>query len=100
MAAGQATWDAGLEVITMTMDTGGDEHPGDDQDDILMLTVKEAARRLGLGRTLVYQLISSGELESVTVGRLRRVPAECLAEYVAALRRARNSRAADGNSAA
>ncbi|MBV9094883.1 MAG: helix-turn-helix domain-containing protein [Streptosporangiaceae bacterium] len=84
----------------MTTDTGGDEHLGDGQDDILMLTVKEAARRLGLGRTLVYQLISSGELESVTVGRLRRVPAECLAEYVKALRKARSSRAADGNSAA
>lgn len=84
----------------MTTDTGGDEQPGDGQDDLLMLTVEEAARRLRLGRTLVYQLISSGELESVTVGRLRRVPAECLAEYVKALRRARNSRAADGNSAA
>jgi excisionase family DNA binding protein len=68
--------------------------------EVLMLTVEEAARRLGLGRTLVYQLISSGELESVTVGRLRRVPAECLAEYIAALRSTRSSTAADGNSAA
>jgi len=84
----------------MATDTAGVEHPGDGQSDVLMLTVEEAARRLGLGRTLVYQLISSGELESVTVGRLRRVPAECLAEYIAALRKARSSRAADGNSAA
>jgi hypothetical protein len=34
------------------------------------------------------------------VGRLRRVPAECLAEYVKALRKARSLRATDGNSAA
>jgi excisionase family DNA binding protein len=84
----------------MAMDTAGAEHPGGGQNDVLMLTVEEAARRLGLSRTLVYQLISSGELESVTVGRLRRVPAECLAEYVKALRKARSSRAADGSSAA
>ena len=84
----------------MATGTAGAEHPGHEQNDVLMLTVEEAARRLGLGRTLVYQLISSGELESVTVGRLRRVPAECLAEYVKALRKARSSSAADGNSAA
>jgi excisionase family DNA binding protein len=70
------------------------------QPDELLLTVEEAARRLRLGRTLIYRLISSGELESVTVGRLRRVPAECLAEYVATLRGARSSGAADGSSAA
>ena len=78
-----------------------DTVPPDSQPDgLLLLTVEEAAKRLRLGRTLVYQLISSGELESVTVGRLRRVPAECLAEYVKALRKARSSRATDGTSAA
>ena len=66
----------------------------------LLLTVEEAARRLRIGRTLIYQLISSGELESVKVGRLRRVPADCLPEYVATLRGTRSSEAADGNSAA
>jgi excisionase family DNA binding protein len=70
------------------------------QDDGLLLTVEEAAQRLRLGRTLVYGLISSGELESVKVGRLRRVPAECLPEYVATLRRTTNPEAANGSSAA
>jgi excisionase family DNA binding protein len=63
----------------------------------LLLTVEEAAERLRLGRTLVYRLISSGELESVKVGRLRRVPAECLPEYVAVLRGLRTIEHADGN---
>lgn len=76
------------------------EHSGDGQHEVVLLTVEEAARRLQLGRTLVYRLISSGELESVTVGRLRRVPAECLAEYVATLRGASSSGAAGGSSAA
>jgi excisionase family DNA binding protein len=52
----------------------------------LLLTVEQAAERLQLGRTTVYALISSGELESVTVGRLRRIPAEALPEYVSRLR--------------
>ncbi len=54
----------------------------------LLLRVEEAAQRLGIGRTLMYQLVTRGDVESVPVGRLRRIPAECLDEYVAALREA------------
>lgn len=57
-------------------------------DDLLLLTIEEAGRRLRLGRTSMYQLISSGAIESVTVGRLRRIPAESLQEYVSSLRAA------------
>ena len=53
----------------------------------LLLTVEEAAHRLGIGRTVMYRLVSSGAVESVTLGRLRRVPSECLDEFVSALRR-------------
>lgn len=52
----------------------------------LLLKVEEAARRLGIGRTKCYALVMSGEIESVPVGRLRRIPAECLDEYVQRLR--------------
>lgn len=57
----------------------------------VLLTVDEAARRLRIGRSLLYRLIASGDLESVKVGRLRRIPADCLPEYVSALRRTRNA---------
>jgi excisionase family DNA binding protein len=56
-------------------------------DGKLLLTVEEAAQRLGIGRTVMYRLVSSGAVESVTLGRLRRVPCECLDEFVSALRR-------------
>ncbi|MFJ6908005.1 helix-turn-helix domain-containing protein [Streptomyces griseoluteus] len=46
------------------------------------LTVEEAARRLGVGRTTMYALIASGEVSSICIGRLRRVPAEALATYL------------------
>jgi excisionase family DNA binding protein len=82
----------------MAADAAAPEHAAGGTPDGL-LTVEEAAHRLRIGRTLVYQLISSGKLESVKVGRLRRVPAECLPAYVATLRRTRSSEAADGSAA-
>jgi excisionase family DNA binding protein len=68
-----------------------DEHdtlatPTDDDSTLVLLKVEEAARRLRIGRTTCYALIRSGELESVPVGRLRRVPADAPAAYVARLR--------------
>lgn len=54
--------------------------------DKLLLTPAEAARALGIGRTKVYELMASGALASVQIGRCRRVPREALAELVSALR--------------
>ncbi|HEY3008655.1 MAG TPA: helix-turn-helix domain-containing protein [Micromonosporaceae bacterium] len=51
----------------------------------LLLTVEEAARLLRIGRTLMYHLISTGKVDSVTVGRLRRVRLGDLAKYAASL---------------
>ena len=34
----------------------------------LLLTVEEAAERLGIGRTLMYTLVKEGEVESVQIG--------------------------------
>jgi excisionase family DNA binding protein len=51
-----------------------------------LLTVEEAAERLRIGRTTMYGLVSSGAIESVKVGRLRRVPPECVDAYVTVLR--------------
>jgi excisionase family DNA binding protein len=56
------------------------------QETPLLVDVIEAAQRLGCGRTTVYELISSGELETVTIGRLRRVPVDALTDYVNRLR--------------
>ncbi|MBM9467987.1 helix-turn-helix domain-containing protein [Nakamurella sp. YIM 132084] len=53
----------------------------------MVLTIEEAAERLGIGRTLMYSLMTSGEVDSVQIGRLRRVPTEALTDFVARLRR-------------
>jgi excisionase family DNA binding protein len=54
----------------------------------LLLTVEQAAHRLGIGRTLMYALVRDGTVESVQIGRLRRIPADALSRYVDQLRTA------------
>jgi excisionase family DNA binding protein len=47
-----------------------------------LLTVEAAAAQLSIGRTTMYALIKAGEILSVRVGHLRRVPADALTAYV------------------
>ena len=57
----------------------------------LLLTVREAAHALGVGRSTAYELITAGELEVVHIGRLCRIPVAVVEAYVERLRRPRNS---------
>lgn len=60
----------------------------------VLLTVEEAAERLGIGRSMAFRLIRDGEIESVQIGRLRRVPAAAVTEYAASLVSRRSTYAA------
>ncbi len=53
----------------------------------LLLTVKESAKRLSLARSTLYQLVLTGEVESVKIGRCRRIPLAALTDYIDRLRR-------------
>ena len=50
----------------------------------LLLRPHEAAELLGLGRSTVYELIASGAIPSITIGKSRRVPLEALRAWVRA----------------
>ena len=50
-----------------------------------LLSAEAAATQLSIGRTTMYALLKTGAIESVRVGRLRRVPASALTDYVARL---------------
>lgn len=50
-----------------------------------LLTVPEAMAALQLSRATVYDLIRSGELGSVKVGRCRRIPAQAVQAFVVRL---------------
>jgi len=58
------------------------------KEDQVLLTIPQASRRLGIGRTTAYHLITSGELEAVHIGRSVRVPAAALDDFVARARAA------------
>lgn len=51
----------------------------------LLLTAEEVADALNVGRTRVYELLAAGEITSVKIGHLRRVPVEAVREYAARL---------------
>lgn len=78
--------------------TGDDQDDQDDQDDgadedasylvpeekrPILITVPEAAARLGLGRTTVQSLVLRGELASLQIGRARRIPVWAIDDYMA-----------------
>lgn len=56
-------------------------------DVVLLLSVGDVARALGLGRSKTYELIAAGELEVVHIGRCARVPLDSAEAYVRRLRR-------------
>lgn len=52
----------------------------------VLYTVTEVASLLGLGRSKTYELVMSGIIDSVTIGRSRRISAAELARFVNELR--------------
>jgi excisionase family DNA binding protein len=54
--------------------------PSDDRE---MLKVREVGAKLRIGRNQAYELVRSGALRSVRIGRAIRVPVEALEEYKA-----------------
>ncbi len=56
----------------------------------LLLTVREAATLLGIGRSTLYELIANGEVEVVHIGRSARVPRDALDDFVRRLRTSGN----------
>ncbi|MGI8828006.1 MAG: helix-turn-helix transcriptional regulator [Chloroflexota bacterium] len=47
-----------------------------------LLTVKDVAIRLAIGRTAVYELIGRGDPRTIKIGRARRIPESVLDEWI------------------
>jgi excisionase family DNA binding protein len=56
-----------LHALIQYMRTNDDGQP-------LLLTIPQAAHRLGVGRTTLYELTNAGELEVGHIGRCARIP--------------------------
>ena len=55
---------------------------GSERTPRLLLTVEEAADRIGICRSSMFKLIRQGNVKSVKVGRLRRVTPAALEDFV------------------
>jgi excisionase family DNA binding protein len=64
----------------------GDHNRRDPDPRPVLLTVKQAARVLNLGRSTVYELIADGRLEIVHIGRSTRVPVDAITTLICHLR--------------
>lgn len=51
-----------------------------------LYTVLEAADALRISRTKMYELLTANRIESVHIGRSRRIPVEAVEAYVQGLR--------------
>jgi excisionase family DNA binding protein len=54
----------------------------EDESQRLMLTIPQVAQRLGVGRSTVYVLTATDELELVHIGRCARIPVASVEEFV------------------
>ena len=54
--------------------------------DRALLSVDEFANKVGLGRSKVYELISSKEIETLKIGKRRLIPVQAMDEWIAGLR--------------
>ncbi|HEV2377904.1 MAG TPA: excisionase family DNA-binding protein [Streptosporangiaceae bacterium] len=61
------------------------DRPGDGRPP-LVYSVEEAADLLGIGRTFMFQLIGTGEVESIKIGKLRKIPHDAIDGYIKRLR--------------
>jgi excisionase family DNA binding protein len=54
--------------------------------DRLLYSVEEAADLLGIGRTFMYHLVATGEVDSLKVGTRRKIPRDSIHGYIDRLR--------------
>ena len=52
---------------------------------VLLIRPEDAAIALGVSRTKVYELMASGRLSSLKIGRSRRIPVDALTAFVSAI---------------
>lgn len=48
----------------------------------LVLTVPQLAKVLNIGRNAAYELVKSGEIRSIHIGKSIRIPRDALMEYL------------------
>ena len=68
------------ELVAALRDEIATEHRPTERQPDRLLSIEQAARALGIGRTALYSEIGAGRLRSVKVGRRRLVPSSAISE--------------------
>jgi len=53
-------------------------------DGPLLLSIKDAAEQLGIGRSPLYELMNRGEIDHVRIGRRKLISRDALRSFIAA----------------
>ena len=61
----------------------------------LLYSVEEAADLLGIGRTFMFHLVATGEIDSFKIGKRRKIPRDALDGYIERLRSEQAAAAGD-----
>src|SRR5213083_1181443 len=68
--------------VSLPVDQGSRLGPQTGNGGPWLLESREVARLLGIGRTKTFQLIASGQIPSIRLGRCVRVPAAALYSWI------------------
>jgi excisionase family DNA binding protein len=71
------------DALARTQTVGGEQVPSDDQ---IAYRVPHAAKVLDIGLRTMWELLQAGEIESIKIGRSRRIPRSALVAYIERLR--------------
>jgi len=69
--------------MNMTQDVARESRESATAKVKLLVTIADAAEALALGRSAVYELLLTGQIQSVKIGRARRIPVDALQAFVA-----------------
>ena len=47
-----------------------------------IMTVADLCEALGIGKNTAYKLLKSGEIKSVRIGRIYKIPQQCVEKYI------------------
>jgi excisionase family DNA binding protein len=69
-----------MELVAALRDEMASERRPSEREPDRLLSIEQAARALGIGRTALYSEIGAGRVRSVKVGRRRLVPSSAISE--------------------
>jgi excisionase family DNA binding protein len=76
-------WRTGdVEIEILAVDSRLGDLPADVPEGPLLLSIKSAAEQLGISRSVLYELIGTGEIKHLRIGRRVLISRDALREFI------------------